>query len=83
VWILIYKNQLKGEFHDQGDAKWIVIRGQLRDHNDMPLGRPAPGRPIGRPGSGRPQGEFGVFSYYQLLILFFNIVALIMEFTDD
>jgi hypothetical protein len=27
-----------GEFHDQGDAKWIVIRGQLRGHNDTPLG---------------------------------------------
>jgi hypothetical protein len=29
-----------GQFHDQGDAKWIVIRGQLRSHNDMPFGRP-------------------------------------------
>jgi hypothetical protein len=26
-----------GEFHDQGDAKWIVIRGQLRGHNGMPF----------------------------------------------
>ena len=25
-----------GEFHDQGDAEWIVIRRQLRDHNDKP-----------------------------------------------
>jgi hypothetical protein len=25
-----------GKFHDQGDAKWIVIREQLRDHNDTP-----------------------------------------------
>jgi hypothetical protein len=24
------------KFHDQGDAEWIVIRGQLRGHNDMP-----------------------------------------------
>jgi hypothetical protein len=31
-----------GEFHDQGDAKWVVIRGQLRGHNDMPFGRPIP-----------------------------------------
>jgi hypothetical protein len=23
-----------GEFHDQRDAKWIIIRGQLRGHND-------------------------------------------------
>jgi hypothetical protein len=29
-----------GEFHDQGEAKWIVIRGQLRGHNDTPFGRP-------------------------------------------
>jgi hypothetical protein len=28
-----------GEFRDQGDAKWIVIRGQLRGHNDTPSGR--------------------------------------------
>jgi hypothetical protein len=27
---------LVGEFHDQGDAKWIVIR--LRGHNDIPFG---------------------------------------------
>jgi hypothetical protein len=27
-----------GEFHDQEDAKWIVIRGQLRVHNDTPFG---------------------------------------------
>jgi hypothetical protein len=27
---------VKGEFHDQGDAKWIVIRLQLRGHNDTP-----------------------------------------------
>jgi hypothetical protein len=26
-----------GKFHDQGDAKWIVIRGQLRGHNDTPF----------------------------------------------
>jgi hypothetical protein len=24
----------EGIFHDQGDAKWIVIRGQLRGHSD-------------------------------------------------
>jgi hypothetical protein len=48
------------EFHNQGDAKWIVIRGQLRGHNDTPFGRPAPGWPIGRLGSGRPQGVISV-----------------------
>jgi len=37
----------QGEFHGQGDAKWIVIRGQSRGHDDMPFGRPTPGRPIG------------------------------------
>jgi hypothetical protein len=39
----------KGKFHDQGEAKWIVIRGQLKGHNDTPFGRPTPGRPIDRP----------------------------------
>jgi hypothetical protein len=53
-----------GKFHDQGDAKWIAIRGQLRGHNDMPFGQPAPGRPIGPPGVGHPSGVFGVFNYY-------------------
>jgi hypothetical protein len=28
------------KFHDQGDAGRIVIRGQLRGHNDTPFGRP-------------------------------------------
>jgi hypothetical protein len=36
-----------GEFHDQGDTKWIVMRGQLRGHNDMPFGPPTPDRPAG------------------------------------
>jgi hypothetical protein len=42
-----------GKFHDQGDAKWIVIRRSLWGHND-----------IGRPGAGRPLGVKGGFSYY-------------------
>jgi hypothetical protein len=70
-----------GRFHDQGDAKWIVIRRSLWGPNNTPCGRPAPGRPIRRLGSGRPQGIIGVFSYYQLVILSFDIVPLIMEFT--
>jgi hypothetical protein len=53
-----------GELRDQGDAEWIVIRGQLRGHNDTSFRRPTPGRPIGLPGVGRPQGAFGVFNYY-------------------
>jgi hypothetical protein len=49
-----------GQFHDQGDAKWIVIRGQLRGHNDTPFEWPTPVRPIGRQVVGRPQGVVGV-----------------------
>jgi hypothetical protein len=55
---------LWGTFHDQGDAKWIVIRRELRGHNNTPFGKPIPGRPIGRPGVGRPQGIFDVSNYY-------------------
>jgi hypothetical protein len=51
-----------GEFHDQGDAKWIVIRGHLRGHNDTPFGQPTPGQPIGCPGAGRLQRVFGGLS---------------------
>jgi hypothetical protein len=53
-----------GKFHDQGDAKRIVVRGRLWDHNDMYFGRLTPGWPIGCLGVGCPQGMFGVFSYY-------------------
>jgi hypothetical protein len=53
----------EGNFHDQGDAKQIVIRGQLRGH-DTPFVQSTPGRPIGCPGVGRPQGVFGGLSYY-------------------
>jgi hypothetical protein len=49
---------VSGKFHDQEDAKWIVIRRQLWVHNDTPFGL------IGRPGFGHTQGVFGVFSYY-------------------
>jgi hypothetical protein len=61
-----------GEFHNQGDAKWIVIRRQLKGHNNTSFRRP---------GVSRPQGVFGSLSYYYLVISFFNIVPLIMEFT--
>jgi len=50
-----------GKYHDQADAEWIVMRTQLRGHNDTPFGRPALGRPSGRPGSGRPSGVFCMF----------------------
>jgi hypothetical protein len=46
----------QGEFHDQGDAKWIVIRMSLWGRNDTPCVRPALGRHIGRPGSGCRKG---------------------------
>jgi hypothetical protein len=65
-----------GKFHDQADAEWIVIRGSLRGHNDMPFGLPTPVRPIGRPGVGHPQGVFGVFSYYYLVMPFLSVVCL-------
>jgi hypothetical protein len=51
---------VEGEFHDQGDAKWIVFRQQLKGHNDTPCGRPAPGRPVSHPGSGPLQGVSGM-----------------------
>jgi hypothetical protein len=54
------RRQSCGEFHDQGDARWIVIREQLWGQNDTLCGRPTPGRPIGRLGVGRLQGVFGV-----------------------
>jgi hypothetical protein len=50
-----------GKLHDQVDAEWIVIRGQLRDHNNTPFGWPTPGWPIGRPGVGHPQGVYLMF----------------------
>jgi hypothetical protein len=50
-----------GKFHNQGDAKWIVISRQLRGHNDTPFGCPTPSWPIGHPEVGYPQGVIGVF----------------------
>jgi hypothetical protein len=38
--VKILLESCKGEFHDQGDAKWIVVRGPLRGHNDTPFRRP-------------------------------------------
>jgi hypothetical protein len=61
-----------GESHDQADAEWIVIRSQLSGHNDVPFGRPAPGRPSGRPGSGRPSGVFCIL--YVLVLLISNVI---------
>jgi hypothetical protein len=72
----------RSEFHNQGDAEWIVIRGQLQGHTDMLFRQPTPGWPISRPGIGCVQGVLGLFSYYEFVILSFNIVPLIMEFTQ-
>jgi hypothetical protein len=30
------ENIALGKFYDQGDAKWIITKGQLRGHNDTP-----------------------------------------------
>jgi hypothetical protein len=61
-----------GDFHDQADAKSIVIRGLLRGHNDMPCGWPIPGGwlPIRR-----------IYCFQLLLIsnIIFKIVRLIVE----
>jgi hypothetical protein len=48
----------------------------------MPYRRPTPGWPIGRLVVGCPQGIFRGLSYYLLVIFFFNMVPLIMEFTE-
>jgi hypothetical protein len=49
--------------HDKGDAKWIVIKRQLRGNNNMPFGQPTPGQSIGHPGVACPQEVFSGFSY--------------------
>jgi hypothetical protein len=49
--------------------EYIVIRGQLRGHNDTPFGLAA------------LRAHLVFFNNYSLVILFFNIVPLIMEFT--
>jgi hypothetical protein len=51
----------KGESHHQADAEWVVIRTQLRGHNNTLFGRAAFGRLSGRPGSGHPSGVFCTF----------------------
>jgi hypothetical protein len=59
---------LIGEFHDQEGAKWVITIRPSGDHT--------PGRPIGRPGVGCLLGVFYVFSYYQSVMLYFNMVCL-------
>jgi hypothetical protein len=50
----------EGGFQDQGDAKWILIRGSLWSHYVTLCGRPTPDLPTGHPGVCRFLGEFGV-----------------------
>jgi hypothetical protein len=50
-----WRQKTWGDFHDQADAKWIVIWEPLRGHNDTSLRWPTPERPIGCPGVGCPQ----------------------------
>jgi hypothetical protein len=61
----------KGGFHDQGDsAKWIVIRGQVWDHNPYtPCGRAHPPNGltavwgVAFPQGGRPAAIFFPLGY--------------------
>jgi hypothetical protein len=76
----IYQS-IPGEFHDQGDTKWIVIRRSLWGHNDTPSGRPAPGRSIGCPGSGCLQSVIGVFQLLSISNTNFKDCPLLVEFT--
>jgi hypothetical protein len=46
--------EMKGEFQGQAEAKWMVIGGPLRAHNDTSCGWHTPGWPVGRPGVDRP-----------------------------
>jgi hypothetical protein len=67
---LLSMETLKGEFHDQGYARWIVIRRSLRGHNDTPCGQPASCSPraANKPACSQPIGRLqviiGVFWYY-------------------
>jgi hypothetical protein len=57
---------IPGKFHDQGGAKWIVIRGQLRGHKDTPFGWPTPSQPISRPGDWPLSGRIW---WFKLLLI--------------
>jgi hypothetical protein len=48
----------------------IVIRGLLRGRDDMPFGRPTPGRLFGRRGVAHLQGVFGVY-----LLMISNVIS--------
>jgi hypothetical protein len=51
----MYSDEIpEGEFRNQVDVKWIVIRGSLRGHNDKLCGWPHPGLSIDCLEVGRP-----------------------------
>jgi hypothetical protein len=57
-----------GEFDNQGDTKWIVIRGLLRVHKDTPFGWLTPAGLLAARGLAALRAYLVVFSYYQLVI---------------
>jgi hypothetical protein len=56
--------RLIGGSHDQADAEWIVIRTQLRGHNECPLGGQPPAGPSAARGLTALRAYFVCFSYY-------------------
>jgi hypothetical protein len=61
---LSYSLRSDGKSHDQADTEWIVIRTQLRGHNDTPFGRLAPVSPPAARGLAALRACFVCFSYY-------------------
>jgi hypothetical protein len=64
-----FNEEAEGGSHDQADAEWIVIRTQLRGHNDTPGGSAGgwPGAAADPPatrGLDALRAYFVCFSYY-------------------
>jgi hypothetical protein len=66
---------------NRGTLNGLQIGGSKGVITIRPPRWPTPSRPIARLGIGCPLGVFGIFSYSFLVIFFFNIVPLIIEFT--
>jgi hypothetical protein len=64
-----------GGYHDLLEAKWLVIRGPLRGHNDTPCRRPTPGRPGGLALGLAVLRAYLVFSFTINYRLFLNMSA--------
>jgi hypothetical protein len=60
----IFMLSAQGEFHDEGEAKWIVIRGQLIGHINTPCGRPTLAGLSAAWGLAARSGYLVVLSYY-------------------